>query len=247
VRLTIVGCGDAFASGGRGHACFRVDAGGATLALDFGASALLNWRRLGMSPADLDAVVVSHLHGDHFGGLPFLLIERQYGGGPQRPLTLIGPPGLAARLDAATQALYPRDAPRPWAFALDIQEIAPGETTRFAGLSLAAFEVDHPSGAPSLGWRIGHAGKALAYSGDTGWTPALAELAAGADLLLVECSGGLDPLPYHLDWATLRDKRTALAARRIVLTHMSEAARAFADDMRDRGFEPADEGLVFEI
>ena len=247
MRLTIVGCGDAFASGGRGHACFRVDAGGATLALDFGASALLNWRRLGMSPADLDAVVVSHLHGDHFGGLPFLLIERQYGGGPQRPLTLIGPPGLAARLDAAMQALYPRDAPRPWAFALDIREIAPGETTRFAGLSLAAFEVDHPSGAPSLGWRIGHAGKALAYSGDTGWTPALVELAAGADLLLVECSGGLDPLPYHLDWATLRDKRMALAARRIVLTHMSEAARAFADDMRDRGFEPADEGLVFEI
>ena len=131
-----------------------------------------------MSPADLDAVVVSHLHGDHFGGLPFLLIERQYGGGPQRPLTLIGPPGLAARLDAAMQALYPRDAPRPWAFALDIREIAPGETTRFAGLSLAAFEVGHPSGAPSLGWRIGHAGKALAYSGDTGWTPALAELAA---------------------------------------------------------------------
>lgn len=247
MRLRVVGCGDAFSSGGRGHACFRVDAGGVVLALDFGASALLNWRKLGMSPADIDAIVVSHLHGDHFGGLPYLLIERQYGGGPQRPLTLIGPPGFAARLEATTQALYPRDAPRPWAFALDIREVAPGAATDFAGVSLAALEMDHPSGAPSLGWRLGHDGKALAYSGDTGWTPTLAELAAGADLLLVECSGGLDPLPYHLDWATLREKRAALAAKRIVLTHMSEAARAFAPQMRAQGFELADEGLVFEI
>jgi len=72
MRLTVVGCGDAFGSGGRGNACFLVESGTVTLALDFGATALVGLRRLGLDPNRLDAVVLSHLHGDHFGGLPFL-------------------------------------------------------------------------------------------------------------------------------------------------------------------------------
>lgn len=247
MRLTIVGCGDAFASGGHGAACFRLDAGGTTAALDFGAGALVGWRRLGFSPADIDVVAVSHLHGDHFGGLPFLLIERQYGGGPRRPLTLVGPPGFRDRLEAATQALYPRAEPRQWGFSLDIREIPPDGATQIGPLSVSAKEMDHPSGAPSLGLRVEHGGKAVAYSGDTAWTETLVDLARGADLLLVECSGALEPIPHHLDWAGLRENLPALAAGRIVLTHMSEAARALGDDMRARGVELADEGLVLDL
>jgi ribonuclease BN (tRNA processing enzyme) len=247
MRLIIVGCGDAFASGGHGAACFRLDAGGMVAALDFGAGALVGWRRLGFSPSEIDLVAVSHLHGDHFGGLPFLLIERQYGGGPPRPLTLIGPPGLRDRLEAVTQALYPRVGPRQWSFALDIREIAPGGATRAGALRVSATEVDHPSGAPSLGLRVSSGGKKIAYSGDTAWTPTLVELARGADLLLIECSGAREPVPHHLDWETLRAHLPALRARRIVLTHMSEAARALAEEMRGHGVELADEGLVFDL
>jgi ribonuclease BN (tRNA processing enzyme) len=247
MRLTIVGCGDAFASGGHGAACFRLDAGGMVAALDFGAGALVGWRRLGFAPADIDMVAISHLHGDHFGGLPFLLIERQYGGGPHRPLTLLGPPGFGQRLEAATQALYPRAEPRQWSFPLDVREIAPEAATRVGALHVSAKEMDHPSGAPSLGLRVDDGEKAIAYSGDAAWTPALVDLARDADLLLVECSGALEPVPHHLDWATLRAHLPMLVAKRIVLTHMSEAARALAADMRGRGVELADEGLVFDL
>lgn len=247
MKLTIVGCGDAFASGGRGNACFRLDAGAAVLAVDFGASALVGWRRLGFSPADIDAVAISHLHGDHFGGLPFLLIERQYGGGPQRPLTIVGPRGLGERLGVLMAALYPRPSPRDWAFALDIREIEIGASLRVAGLDLTAFAMDHPSGGDALGLRFSDGATAFAYSGDTGWTEALVDLARDADLLLVECSGALEPLPAHLDWRGLKEKLPRLAARRIVLTHMSEAARTLENDMRQSGVELADEGLAFDI
>lgn len=247
MRLTIVGCGDAFASGAQGNACFRLEAGGAVLAVDFGASALVGWRRLGFSPSEIDVVAISHLHGDHFGGLPFLLIERQYGGGPLRPLTIVGPCGLAVRLAAAMEALYPRPSPRDWAFELDIREIEIGARVDVAGLRLSAFGMDHPSGADSLGLRFDDGQSVFAYSGDTGWTPELLALAREADLLLVECSGGLEPLPYHLDWTRLRANLPLLAARRVVLTHMGDEARALAADMRAHGVDLAEEGHVFDI
>jgi len=103
MRLTIIGSGDAFGSGGRFNTCFMVEAGERKVLLDCGASSLPALKARGVEPNSIDGVILSHLHGDHFGALPFLLLDWQHHAKRERPLTIVGPPGTKARLDAACE------------------------------------------------------------------------------------------------------------------------------------------------
>ncbi|MBL8587161.1 MAG: MBL fold metallo-hydrolase [Methylobacteriaceae bacterium] len=247
MRLTMVGTGDAFGTGGRAHTCLRLDAGGSTIVVDFGASALSSWKKLGFSTNGIDAVIVSHLHGDHFGGLPFLLLDCQFVARRRQPLILLGPPGFRARLDMALEAMFPGSSALHWTFPWQAIDIRPGEPAYVAGFRLDTFEVIHPAGAPSTAVRLEGHDRVFAYSGDTSWTDALNEAARGADLFVVECFSGNGPVHAHLDWATLRGRLDGFEARRIVVTHMGETALALTDDMQAAGCTPGHDGLVVEF
>ena len=75
MRMHILGCGDAFGSGGRNQSGYLVEANDRLFLLDCGPTTLLAMKRAGIDPGRLDAILVSHLHGDHFGGIPFFFIE----------------------------------------------------------------------------------------------------------------------------------------------------------------------------
>src|SRR4029079_4872177 len=107
MQLTIIGCGDAFGAGGSLHTSFYVRSSASTFLIDCGASTLIGMHRLGLQPNDIYAVFVTHLHGDHFGGLPWLLIDAQYASKRTRPLIVTGPKGIAERFQTAAEALYP--------------------------------------------------------------------------------------------------------------------------------------------
>ena len=224
MKLTVVGSGDAFGSGGRAHTCMRLDSEGSTIVVDFGASALTSWKRLGFSTDDVDAILITHLHGDHFGGLPFLLLECQFVARRRRPLLIFGPP-----------------------FSWQAVDIRPGEPAFVANFRLDTFEVVHPSGAPATAVRVEGDNRIFGYSGDTSWTSNLVEAARGADLFVIECYSGYQPAHAHIDWPTLLDRMPSLEARKIVVTHMSESAMARDRDMRAAGCVPAHDGLVVEF
>ena len=118
MKLTIVGCGDAWGTNGRSHTCFRLDADGRCVLVDFGASAIVAWHRMGFDLLDIDAVVISHLHGDHFGGLPFLLLQSQFEVRRTQPLLIVGPPGLRARLEQAIEVFFPGIPVHGWRFGI---------------------------------------------------------------------------------------------------------------------------------
>jgi ribonuclease BN (tRNA processing enzyme) len=163
-------------------------------------------------------VLVSHLHADHFGGLPFLILDAQFTR-RTRPLTVAGPPGLGRRLHDAMELYFPGSARVSRRFPVDVVELDPGATTGVAGLPVTAFEVDHPSGAPPLALRLKLGGKTIAYTGDTAWTPVLPTVAAAADLLIAEAYSFTRPIPYHLSHTDLVAHRPGLASHRIILTH----------------------------
>src|SRR5437763_2124944 len=107
MRLTVIGCGDAFGSGGRFNTCFMIETG-RTFLLDCGASTPVAMRARAIDPNTIDGVVLSHLHGDHFGGLPFLLLDAQLPSRRDRPFVIAGPPGTRERINAALEVFFPR-------------------------------------------------------------------------------------------------------------------------------------------
>jgi ribonuclease BN (tRNA processing enzyme) len=106
MSVRFLGTGDAFNNRGRCHASYLVAAPSTTLLLDCGASALVAMQRDGVNIDHLDAVCLSHLHGDHFAGLPFLFIAATYDVPRRRPLTIVGPPGTQARVRELFRAMY---------------------------------------------------------------------------------------------------------------------------------------------
>jgi ribonuclease BN (tRNA processing enzyme) len=248
VTVRFAGSGDAFGSGGRNQACIHVQGpgGAAPVLIDCGATSLSALRRCGLEPDEVAAVFVSHLHGDHFGGLPFLILNGQFARRVE-PLTVVGPPGTARRLPELMECMFPGSSTVARRFAVQVVELAPGgAAVEAAGVRAVAVAADHPSGpdGPALALRLSIAGKVIGYTGDTAWTDALAEIAAGADLLIAEAYYPAKNVPYHLRHADLVAHRDQLASRRIVLTHMSADMLEHLDQAR---FETASDGLVLRI
>jgi ribonuclease BN (tRNA processing enzyme) len=245
VTVTFAGSGDAFGSGGRYQACIHLRAPGNTgpVLLDCGATSLSALKHHGLDPGEIAAVFVSHLHGDHFGGLPFLILDGQFSRRTS-PLTIAGPPGIARCLAEAMECMFPGSSTTPRRFHVNTIELMPGHTTTISGVTVSAWHADHPSGAPALILRLHLAGKTLAYTGDTAWTTALIDAAAGADLLIAEAYYRDKDIPYHLRHADLTAHLNSLTAKRTILTHMSADVLDHQDQL---SFEPAHDGLVIDL
>jgi ribonuclease BN (tRNA processing enzyme) len=221
VEIRFVGSGYAFGSGGRWQTCIRVSGDDQVLLVDCGATTLVALKAQGIDPGDIGAVAVTHLHGDHFGGLPFLILDAQFSG-RSAPLLIAGPPGTAARLAQSMEVLFPGSSSARRRFPVEVTELATdGTPTPIGAAVVRGWEVEHASGAPPLAVRVDLAGASFAYSGDTQWTPALCAAARGADLFAAEAYTFARPIRYHLDYATLRAHLDQLDASRVVLTHMS--------------------------
>jgi ribonuclease BN (tRNA processing enzyme) len=188
-------------------------------------------------------VLVSHLHADHFGGLPFLILDGQFSG-RTRPLTVAGPPGISHRLHDAMELFFPGSTAVDRRFRVEVVELNPGATSEVSGLEVTAFEVDHPSGAPPLALRLNLGGKIIAYTGDTAWSPVLPVAAGGADLFIAEAYYFDKAVPYHLRHADLLAHRDKLTCHRIVLTHPSADMLAHR---AESAFELAHDGLTIKL
>jgi ribonuclease BN (tRNA processing enzyme) len=243
VTLTFLGSGDAFGSDGRLQTCLALRGGAATILLDCGASSLIGLKRFGVPPNDVAAVVLSHLHGDHFGGVPFLVLDGQFARRTS-PLLVAGPPGVRERVERAMEVFFPGSTRVERRFAVDYVELAERVAAEVAGARVTAFAVEHPSGAPAYALRVEYGGHTVTYSGDTEWTEALVDAARDVDCFVCEAYTFDRKLRFHLDYATVRAEAARVGARRIVLTHMGPsmlARRAEAE------LECASDGLVVTL
>jgi ribonuclease BN (tRNA processing enzyme) len=243
VRLTFVGSGSAFAAGGRFQTCLHLDGGDEPLLLDCGAISLIALKRLSIDPASIGWVILSHLHGDHFGGVPWLILDGQFAK-RDKPLVIAGPEGTRERVLRTFEALFPGspDAERP--FETSFVEFSAGVAQQIGPARITPYPVTHTPGTNPHGLRVEYGGKLIAYSGDTAWTETLPELARGADVFVCECNFFDHKGQGHLDYRTLVEKRAQLECERIVITHMGEDVLAHLVDVE---FEPASDGIVIDI
>ncbi|CAN7679773.1 MBL fold metallo-hydrolase [Bosea sp. LjRoot237] len=245
MKVTILGSGDAFGSGGRFNTCLHVEAGGEQMLLDCGGSSLVALNKTGIERNRLSTLLFTHFHGDHFGGLPAFLLEAQFVSRRTQPLTIAGPRGVEQRALQAIENDFPGASGNAWRFPITYVEVTPETPATLAGVAVEAFPMEHDQRAgPCQGYRLQHGGKVFAFSGDSAWTDALIPLSAGADVLLIECYTWDQVLANHLDYGTLREHRADLGTKRIVLTHMGPLMLAHQEELPEAR---AHDGMVLSL
>lgn len=244
VKVTFVGSGDAFGAGGRFQTCLLIDSPGLRVALDFGASSLVALNRLDLAHNSIDAVVLTHIHGDHCGGLPFMLMDAMLGAKRTTPLTIAGPVDTKSRLAHVSSALLPGIETMTPKFPVDYIEMETLRDYSVRGMKIKTFPADHTKATNPTAVRIEIGGKIIAYTGDGDWTEHMPALAEGADLLVAECYFFSKHIKFHLNYPTIKERRDELRAKRLVLTHMATDMLKHAASVPE---ETAHDGLVIEL
>ena len=152
VTVQFLGTGDAFGSGGRFQSCIRIELSNQSYMLDFGASSLIAMKRCNVDPSHVYAILLTHLHGDHFGGIPFFLIQEQLVSKRTSPILIAGPPGLEERINLAMEVFFPGSSKMQWKFPIEFFQIS--GPTQIGKLTVIPFPVVHASGSPSYAFRI---------------------------------------------------------------------------------------------
>jgi ribonuclease BN (tRNA processing enzyme) len=229
MHLQFVGCGDAFGSGGRLNTCFHVVGEAANFLIDCGASSLIGLARLRIARDAIDTILITHFHGDHFGGIPYFILASHFGK-RARPLTLAGPPGMEAWYLRALDAAFERFSAVKLGFELRIVALPERVATDLGALRVTPYPVVHgDSGGPFYGYRVAVENRLIAFSGDTEWTDTLIDIARDADLFITECYAYEKPIRYHLNYRTLTHNLPRLAAKKLILSHMSDEMLAALD------------------
>src|SRR5450631_1453588 len=244
MRLQFVGCGDALGSGGRYNTCFHVTGESVNFLIDCGASSLPALKRLEIARDDIDLVLITHFHGDHFAGLPFLLLDAQFSR-RTRPLVIAGPEGIELRLAQVMEALFENSSKTKQRFELSVVALRPEQARRFGAVKVTPFPVVHgESGGPFLAYRIEAESRVIAYSADTEWTETLIPAARDADLFIAEAYYYEKVVKNHLSLKTLEAHLPEIKAKRLVLTHMSDDMLGRLDTL---DYTAASDGMIVEI
>jgi ribonuclease BN (tRNA processing enzyme) len=244
MKLNILGCGDAFGSGGRNNSGYLVEAEGRLFLLDCGPTTLLALKRAGFGPERLEAVFLSHLHGDHAAGLPFFFTDYLHEHPRRRPLHIAGPEGTEERVRGMFQWMFGERMERRELPPTEFHHLTPGLEETIAGIGVKAFRVPHQTRDVSLGLKINCDGKTLLFSGDSAWTEDFVAESHGADLFLCECCFYDRESPVHMNYLTLRDNLPRLGCKTILLTHLGEEMLARRAEI---ALPLAEDGMVVDI
>lgn len=240
MHVVFLGSGNAFASGGRNHMAILLRSHEVGVLLDCGPTTLVALKREGLTPSDVDVVLVSHLHGDHFGGIPMLAVHERHISQRRKPLQVFGPPGTRATVSSALELFYPGLDGPPFEYT----DVPSGAEIEVGVLRFLPFEVDHFSSGTAYGYRVELDGKSVVFSGDTAWTDALVDQTPNVDLFICECSSYEAPLPKHMSHTDLKRNRARLGAKRTLLVHAGEDVIARKDQL---AFELAHDGTRIEL
>jgi ribonuclease BN (tRNA processing enzyme) len=247
VDVTFLGTGDAFASCGRFQSAYFIEADGCKILMEAGPTVLCAMKRMEIKPADVDIILISHLHGDHFGGLPFLILEYLWESPRRTSMVIAGPRHLEERTWLLFRTMFPfsrGDIDRVKR-QLKFVVLEPDSDQRIGKARVRAIRVPHMKRFHSLALRVEIGGRTIAFTGDSGWTDALVPFIAGADLFMCECTYfESTELDFHLNYPLIARKREELDVGRMILTHIG---REVMDHDGEVKMEMAKDGMKLRV
>lgn len=226
MKLTVLGCGDAFGSGGRSHSAFLLTHKNEHVLVDCGASTLIRLKAESITLDDISTIVISHFHGDHYGGIPFFLISSLFESQRKTPLSIVGPPGIKEKIRILQEAMYEGTAEKLGELNIKYYEYG----SSFIELNdkiVRAEPVEHSPPSLPHAIRLEWGGKIFAFSGDTSWTDNLISISENADLFICECNFLHNEAFGHLCYKELKSKQPLIKCENIWLTHMGNEVLNF--------------------
>jgi ribonuclease Z len=220
--LHLLGTGSAFSDAHRTTTMLALENQGRTLVVDCGGDVIQRLLVAGIALEGIEGMIVTHEHADHVGGFP-LFMEKLWLSGRRTPIAVYGIEPALAQARRAWESFDTADwqgvPPIEW-HAVSHQPGA--EVLRNERWRVTASPGIHP--VPVVGVRVEAAGAGVVvYSCDTHPSPAITELARGADILLHEAQQ--QPTPVHSTYEQAAEVARAAAARRLVLVHLPPGAR----------------------
>ncbi len=206
MQLQFIGCGDAFGSGGRFNTCFHVTGRQSNFLIDCGASSLVALKRAGVALNDIDAILFTHFHADHFGGLPPFMLDAQFFSKRTSPLTIAGPHGLAEWYVRAMETAFPGSSKTVPRFEVRFMELTQKTTVAIDNLKVTPFLVNHGNaGGPFFAYRIEVENRIISYTGDTEWTDVLIQAGKMLIFLLQKLIFATRKYRFISTWRHLRN------------------------------------------
>jgi ribonuclease BN (tRNA processing enzyme) len=243
-EVVFVGTSDAFGSGGRRQSAVMLRLAQGGVLVDCGVTTCIGLVDLGIERDEIDSIVISHFHGDHYGGIPTILLAALYEDERKHPLRIVGPPGIEARVRELAHAMCYGIEDREWSFPIHFEEFQAGSVLEAGPVRVEAFEAKHQRHTRPHGLVLRDGQTSIAYSGDTGWFDELPRRVGESDLFICECTYHDFDFDFHLNHRQLVEHKHEFQCGRVVLTHLgSEMA-----DRRGRAvFETADDGTVIRL
>lgn len=227
MEITFLGTGNAFAPG-RSWAAMLVNR---HIMLDSGPAVLMSLKKMGANLTDISHIFITHFHGDHFLGLPFLFLEYNFMSKTDKPLWIAGPAGIEEKARQALELAYPDVAPRGFGRPVHFIEVSPGKLLENGGVYFTVEKMLHGGDyLEAYGYNIKLPDMNLAYTGDTAMCDNIYDLTADADLSILDaCSE--DVCPVHLGRLDLRkivDRRKPDS--KIIMSHLDKVDAIFWED-----------------
>ncbi len=251
--LRFLGTGNAFNTDGRGNSALLLSRSERASLIDAGPTVVADIEAAGVDTATVDRVVLTHLHGDHIAGWPFLLLRFLFIDRRTRPVEVIGPQGSRARLEGLAELCYGSIlSADELPFAVEYRELAVECADGIdcgQGVALDTVPVEHHESSIGLVFHLDSGGESvvLGVSGDTAWCDGLEEIIRRSDAAVIECTL-LDPsTSRHVSLAEIRAHAALLGGRRVFIVHSMDAvARSLGKQPID-GVSCVTDGQLIEL